>query len=72
MDERIFKSKFLGTLMGTSTGDSLGVLFEGIREFAPEEIEPIAERQEVIGNTDDTQMMIGVSESHWMVAIFHL
>ena len=63
MDERVLKSKFLGALIGTGLGDSLGASFEGTRGFEPEEIESIAERHEVLRYTDDTHMMIGVAES---------
>jgi poly(ADP-ribose) glycohydrolase ARH3 len=63
MDERVLKSKFLGALIGTGVGDSLGAFFEGARGCEPEEIESIADRQKVLRYTDDTHMMIGVAES---------
>ena len=63
MDEQVLKSKFLGALVGTGIGDSLGAPFEGCYEVKPEKIEAIAESQEVLTYTDDTHMMIGVAES---------
>ena len=63
MNEQVLKSKFLGALVGTGVGDSLGAPFEGCCEVKLEEIEAIAERQEVLTYTDDTHMMIGVAES---------
>jgi poly(ADP-ribose) glycohydrolase ARH3 len=63
MDEQVLKSKFLGALIGSSIGDSLGAFFEGTPGFEPEEIETIAKKQEVLRYTDDTHMMIGVAES---------
>ena len=59
----VLKSKFLGALVGTGVGDALGAPFEGCFEVSPEEIEAVAERQEVLTYTDDTHMMIGVAES---------
>ncbi len=61
--EQVLKSKFLGALIGTGVGDSLGAFFEGRHEVKLEEIEAIAERQGVLTYTDDTHMMIGVAES---------
>lgn len=63
MIDQALKSKFLGALIGTAVGDSLGAPFEGRFEVKPEEIGEIAERQEVLTYTDDTHMMIGVAES---------
>ena len=63
VNEQVLKSKFLGALVGTGVGDSLGAPFEGCREVKLEEIEATAERQEVLTYTDDTHMMIGVAES---------
>jgi len=60
---QVLKSKFLGALVGTGVGDALGAPFEGYFQVKPEEIETIAERQEVLTYTDDTHMMIGVAES---------
>jgi len=62
MIEQVLKSKFLGALVGTGVGDSLGAGFEG-REVKFEEIEALAERREVLTYTDDTHMMIGIAES---------
>ena len=63
VNEQVLQSKFLGALVGTGVGDSLGAPFEGRCEVKLEEIEAIAERQEVLTYTDDTHMMIGVAES---------
>lgn len=63
MTEQILKEKFLGTLVGTAVGDSLGAPFEGRYQVSPQEIEAEAQRQEVLTYTDDTHMMIGVAES---------
>ncbi|MFQ6121627.1 MAG: ADP-ribosylglycohydrolase family protein [Dehalococcoidales bacterium] len=63
MIEQALKSKFLGALIGTSVGDSLGASFEGRWRVNPEEIEAIAERRKVLTYTDDTHMMIGAAES---------
>ena len=63
MIEPVLKSKFLGALVGTGIGDALGAPFEGFYEVQTEEIEAMAERQEVLTYTDDTHMMIGVAES---------
>jgi len=63
VDEQVLKSKFLGALVGTGIGDSLGAPFEGCREVNFFEIEAIAESQEILTYTDDTHMMIGVAES---------
>jgi len=63
MIEPVLKSKFLGALVGTGVGDALGAPFEGRRQVKLEEIEAIADRQEVLIYTDDTHMMIGVAES---------
>lgn len=53
---RNLKSKFLGTVMGTAIGDSLGAKIEGFS--GQREIREIGPRY-----TDDTAMMIGVAES---------
>jgi len=63
MDKQLLKSKFLGALIGTGVGDALGAPFEGWHEAKPEEIEAVAERQDILIYTDDTHMMIGVAES---------
>ena len=57
------KSKFLGALIGTGLGDSLGAPFEGSPVVRPEEIEKVADKQELLTYTDDTHMMIGIAES---------
>ncbi len=58
-----FKDKFIGALVGTGVGDSLGAFFEGCFKVNLEEIEAAAESAEVLTYTDDTHMMIGVAES---------
>jgi len=63
MIEQVLKSKFLGALIGTGVGDSLGALFEGRRGVEVGEIEAAAERRKVLTYTDYTHMMIGVAES---------
>ena len=39
MIEHVLKSKFLGALIGTGVGDSLGTPFEGGYDIKPDEIE---------------------------------
>ena len=63
MSEQVLKSKFAGALVGTSVGDSLGAMFEGLHKVKLEEIKARAERRKVLTYTDDTHMMIGVAES---------
>jgi poly(ADP-ribose) glycohydrolase ARH3 len=63
VNEQVLKSKFLGALLGTGVGDALGVPFEGCYAVRPEDVEAIAQRQEVLTYTDDTHMTIGVAES---------
>ena len=63
MIEQVLKSKFLGALVGTGVGDSLGAPFEGCYGVKLDEIEEVGERQELLTYTDDTHMMIGVAES---------
>ena len=63
VNEPVLESKFLGALVGTGIGDALGAPFEGRHRVRPEEIEAMAEGQEVLTYTDDTHMMIGVAES---------
>ena len=41
MIEHVLKSKFLGVLIGTGVGDSLGAPFEGGYDIKPDEIEAI-------------------------------
>lgn len=57
------KSKFLGALVGTGVGDALGAPFEGRWQVSPEQVEAAAERLEALIYTDDTHMMIGMTES---------
>jgi len=63
MIEQVLKSKFLGALIGTGVGDSLGAMFEGCSGVDVEGIDAAAERQEILTYTDDTHMMLGVAES---------
>lgn len=63
MIEPAIKAKFIGALVGTGVGDSLGAFFEGRFEVGLEEIEEIAASAEVLTYTDDTHMMIGIAES---------
>jgi len=57
------KSKFLGALIGTGIGDSLGAPFAGSPVVSPEGIEKVADKQELLTYTDDTHMMNG--EKNW-------
>jgi poly(ADP-ribose) glycohydrolase ARH3 len=63
MIESAIKDKFIGALVGTGVGDSLGAFFEGRFEVGLEEIEVITGSAEVLTYTDDTHMMIGLAES---------
>jgi len=63
MMEELLRSKFLGALVGTGVGDSLGAGFEGWGRVALEEIEQAAEMRRTLTYTDDTHMMIGIAES---------
>ena len=63
MIEPAFKDKFIGALIGTGVGDSLGAFFEGRFRVNLEEIEAVAESAAVLTYTDDTHMMIGIAES---------
>ncbi len=57
------KSKFLGALLGTGMGDALGAPFEGWRRVEPRQIKTAAGRPQILTYTDNTHMMIGVTES---------
>jgi poly(ADP-ribose) glycohydrolase ARH3 len=63
MEKDTLKSKFLGSLIGTAVGDSLGASLEGWHRFPPEEIYARAENRELLVYTDDTHMAIGIAES---------
>jgi len=60
---QLLKSKFLGALIGTGIGDSLGAPFEGRFGVELQAIRVMGERWEVLTYTDDTHMMIGIAES---------
>ena len=53
---KITQAKFVGSLVGTAIGDSLGAGNEGVSSF--QEVKEVGPRY-----TDDTAMMIGVAES---------
>jgi len=57
------KSKFLGCLVGTAIGDSLGARREGRGMSRSEDIISLAEKLEQLIYTDDTHMTIGIAES---------
>ena len=57
------KSKFLGCLIGTAIGDSLGARREGRGMSRSEDIVSLAEKLEQLIYTDDTHMTIGIAES---------
>jgi len=63
MDEEILRAKFLGSLVGTAVGDAVGAGFEGLRMAEPEAIEAATAGKELLVYTDDTHMMIGMTES---------
>ena len=56
-------SKFLGCLIGTASGDSLGARREGRGMSRSEDIISLAEKLEQLIYTDDTHMTIGIAES---------
>ena len=63
MHEGKLKSKFLGCLIGTAIGDSLGARREGRGMSRSEDIVSLAEKLEQLIYTDDTHMTIGIAES---------
>jgi len=63
MTRHVLISKFLGALIGAGIGDALGTLFEGWRRVEPRQIKTAAGRPQILTYTDDTHMMIGVTES---------
>ena len=63
MIEPALKDRFIGALIGTGVGDSLGAFFEGCFEVNIGEIEAVAESAAALTYTDDTHMMIGIAES---------
>ncbi len=63
MNRETLRSKFLGSLVGTATGDALGASVEGWRMVAEGEVEALAESGGLLIYTDDTHMAIGIAES---------
>lgn len=63
MDTDTLCNKFLGSILGTAIGDSVGAGFEGLQGFTEDQVHAVAERRKVLRYTDDTHMMIGVAES---------
>ncbi|MFC2027532.1 ADP-ribosylglycohydrolase family protein [Chloroflexota bacterium] len=63
MDADTLCNKFLGSVLGTAVGDSVGAGFEGLHGFTEDQVHAVAERRKVLRYTDDTHMMIGVAES---------
>ncbi len=63
MDADTLCNKFLGSILGTAVGDSVGAGFEGLHGFTEDQVHAVAERRKVLRYTDDTHMMIGVAES---------
>ena len=61
--EDIVRSKFIGGLLGTAAGDSLGMGLEGWYMVGYEKVKAIADGKGILTYTDDTHMMIGVAES---------
>jgi poly(ADP-ribose) glycohydrolase ARH3 len=57
------RPKFLGSLIGTGVGDSLGAGWEGHLWVDQSEVYALAERRHILTYTDDTHMMIGMAES---------
>ncbi|MDY6833626.1 MAG: ADP-ribosylglycohydrolase family protein [Chloroflexota bacterium] len=57
------RSKFIGSLIGTAIGDTLGAFSEGWVGVHPTQVEFVADNQSILCYTDDTHMMIGVAES---------
>ncbi|MFC2009373.1 ADP-ribosylglycohydrolase family protein [Chloroflexota bacterium] len=63
MKKESLRSKFLGSLIGTAIGDSLGASLEGLPMVDLSEIRALGEKRPALVYTDDTHMMIGVAES---------
>lgn len=63
MERETLRSKFLGSLIGTGIGDSLGASLEGYRIVDQAEVQALGEKRPILIYTDDTHMMIGVAES---------
>jgi len=55
---QVLKSKFLGALIGTGVGDTLGAPFEGWSKVKLEKIEEVAEKREVLTCTDDARPIL--------------
>jgi len=52
VDEESLRSKFLGALVGTATGDALGASVEGWRMLLESEAQALAERQGLLVYSD--------------------
>jgi poly(ADP-ribose) glycohydrolase ARH3 len=63
MERERLRSKFLGSLIGTGVGDSLGASLEGWHMVDPAEVRALAESRHTLIYTDDTHMTLGVAES---------
>ncbi len=63
MKNELLTEKFLGSMIGTAIGDSIGAGFEGMKACTEDQISAVADRRTVLRYTDDTHMMIGVAES---------
>lgn len=68
MNEELLKEKFIGCMLGTHTGDALGMPVEGwtakaIKDRYGEVREMLEARMGAGSYTDDTEMMIAVAES---------
>ena len=63
MAEAVLRAKFSGSLLGTAAGDAVGAGFEGRRVPEPEVVADVIAGRELLAYTDDTHMMIGVTES---------
>lgn len=63
MERTLIKCKFLGSLLGTAIGDSLGAFIEGSCRVDYRNFIRLVEGTEALTYTDDTHMMLGVAES---------
>ncbi len=63
MNELNFQSKFKGALSGTLVGDAFGLPFEFSGRINGDIVTKRASERGYWGYSDDTEMMIGISES---------